>query len=169
MKTLNVPDMKCANSICFSKDGSLMYHADTPTHKINVFPYKTDGSLGQPNLVKNYLVQAVQASYSTNVLRWRSALQAFYPHHKKFIKRVLSFILILLLIIFYKRMISVPKFIFGLLFIVALIPALPVKTIYAQPDGSIINSKDQIWNAVYFGKQLCLFEKNRYAEKYDLV
>jgi sugar lactone lactonase YvrE len=34
VKTLPVPDMKCANSICFTTDGRFMYHADTPTHKI---------------------------------------------------------------------------------------------------------------------------------------
>ena len=34
VKTLPVPDMKCANSICFTQDGRFMYHADTPTHKI---------------------------------------------------------------------------------------------------------------------------------------
>jgi len=142
VKTLDVPNMKAANSICFSKDGSLMYHADTPTHEINVFPYKPDGSVGKANFVTNYLDQTLRASYATNVRRWQTALVNFYPQYKRFVRKVLCSIFLCVFLIFYFGKISALKFGLALSLIVALVPALPLKLIKEAPDGSIINSKD---------------------------
>jgi hypothetical protein len=132
--------MKCANSICFSKDGRFIFHADTPTHRINVFPYSTDGTVGKPQLVKNYLVQHPAVDYATNARRLVSAFNTFLPQYTKFFSLVLFSSVLILSCIAYSGLI--PNLMIGLTFLLALacgIKALPVQDC---PDGSIMDSKD---------------------------
>ena len=119
-----------------------MYHADTTTHKINVFPYKTDGSVAEPILVKNYLVQIIATDYATNARRLVTAFSSFIPQYRRFISLVMfSFVLILSCIV-YSGFISSLKIGLAFLFIVMCVPALPLQEIQECPDGSIIDSKD---------------------------
>lgn len=45
----SIPPVWVTNSICFSTNGSVMYHTDTMTHLINKFDYDPNtGKVGQP-------------------------------------------------------------------------------------------------------------------------
>ena len=45
------PQIRCANSICFSGDGHWMYFADSPTREILRFPYDAEtGQIGEPEV-----------------------------------------------------------------------------------------------------------------------
>lgn len=50
VKQLSVPLVKITNSICFTVDGKFLYHCDSPTKLLNVFPYHADGTLGESKL-----------------------------------------------------------------------------------------------------------------------
>lgn len=163
VKTLPVPDMKCANSICFTTDGKFMYHADTPTHKIQIFPYKEDGSLGKPWVVHNYLDQP-KPNFVTSSRRFISALSNFLPQYSVFFSIFLLLLIIAISSVLYFRLLSIRTI--GLLFLSLIFGAILSLPIQDCPDGSIIDSKDQIWNAVYWGKRVCLYQKNKNDQQY---
>ena len=94
-----------------------MYHADTTTHKINVFPYKTDGSVAEPILVKNYLVQIIATDYATNSRRLVTAFSSFIPQYKIIISLVMFSYVLILFDIVYSGFISCLKIGLAILFI----------------------------------------------------
>lgn len=47
-----IPEVGCANSTCFSPDGTTMYFADSPTHTLRAYPYDArTGALGASRTV----------------------------------------------------------------------------------------------------------------------
>ena len=50
MKIMNLPLIRCANSICFSLDGTLMFHTDSPSREIQCYNYnRSTGQIGRSN------------------------------------------------------------------------------------------------------------------------
>lgn len=83
-----IPLVQCTNSICFSENGELMYHTDSPTGLLNVYKYnKEDSTVSDKKCFKDFNGDKKQL-----------------------------------------------------------------------PDGSIVNSKNQVWTSLYFGSRVELFE-----------
>lgn len=131
-----------------------------------MFRYSSDDAkLGFPWVVKDYNT-GPKPTFVITLKRVASALSNFLPQYPKFFTRLLLVLVPVFCLIVWSGFVSAKTL--ALIFITTFLGGLKMGApIMDCPDGSVIDSEDQIWNAVYWGKKVCLYKRG--DVKHELV